>query len=192
MTMRSFLNILNELKMLDGKLLSAKKVVQVMSSDNPIVFDSDNSFNLDLEMSFLEFFETLIGCALIYDDKNKLIKSRPVTSKLAANSEPEIVDYVSEINERKYENEEEKNQEQNLDTQMEKKEEQDIEKDANLEKIEELNLNNKALSERTNKFEDEDSDFEMWIEKNSFFFNQVFFPNAEKYNEITKLINISL
>lgn len=171
--MRSFLNILNDLKILDGKLLTTKKVINIMSSDNSIVFDSDNSFNLDVEMSFLEFFETLIGCALAYESSNKPTKSRPVTSKITIRSE--IPDSESEINAIV----DAKNEDENAETQMEKQNDQD------LDKIEEINLQNQTK-------EDEFNDFELWNEKNNYFFNKIFFPSADKYNEITRLVNVSL
>lgn len=45
--------ILNDYKLLDGKILSSKDVIEIMATDNPIVFDSENSYNLELEVKFI-------------------------------------------------------------------------------------------------------------------------------------------
>jgi hypothetical protein len=63
-TLRRFLNILNEYKLIDATLLTTRDVVEIMASDNSLVFDSEDSYNLELEITFLEFFEILIGCAV--------------------------------------------------------------------------------------------------------------------------------
>ena len=66
-----FLNVLNEFKLLDNKTLSTKEVVRILASDNTLVFDLENAYNLDFEITFLEFFEALIGCALVaYKDQD--------------------------------------------------------------------------------------------------------------------------
>ena len=48
--MREFLMVFNEYKLIDGKILSTKDIIEVFASDNPIVYDSDNSYNLELEV----------------------------------------------------------------------------------------------------------------------------------------------
>lgn len=48
--MRKLLMILDELKLLNGKLLTAKEVVEIMATENPIVYDSENCYNLELEV----------------------------------------------------------------------------------------------------------------------------------------------
>nr|XP_039274128.1 radial spoke head 10 homolog B-like [Styela clava] len=66
MKMRQFLFTLRDLKIV-GKRLPAATALKVMSQDDPAVY-ADDACNLELEMTFLEFFEALIGCALyMYD-----------------------------------------------------------------------------------------------------------------------------
>jgi hypothetical protein len=48
--MRMFLNILNEFKLLDRKNLSTNEVVRILATDTNLVFDYDNSYNLDFEV----------------------------------------------------------------------------------------------------------------------------------------------
>lgn len=48
--MRMFLNILNQFKLIDGKVLSSRDVIEILANDNPLVFDFDNSFNLEFEV----------------------------------------------------------------------------------------------------------------------------------------------
>ena len=62
--MRKLLNVLSDYKLLDGKPLTSRNVIEIMASDNPLVYDSDGCYNLELEITFLEFFEILIGCAV--------------------------------------------------------------------------------------------------------------------------------
>ncbi len=50
MTIRDFLMIFNEYKLIDGKLLTTRDVIEIFASDNPIVFDSENAYNLELEV----------------------------------------------------------------------------------------------------------------------------------------------
>ena len=50
MTMRRFLSILNELKLIDGKTLTTKDLVNILAGDNSLVYDSENAYNLDLEV----------------------------------------------------------------------------------------------------------------------------------------------
>lgn len=44
--------IMGELKILNDKLLTAKEVVEIMAAENPIVYDSENCYNLELEVKF--------------------------------------------------------------------------------------------------------------------------------------------
>ncbi len=50
MTMRNFMTVLNDYKLIDGKLLSSKDLIEILSSDNPIVYDSEGAYNLELEV----------------------------------------------------------------------------------------------------------------------------------------------
>ena len=61
-TIRKLLMILDELKLLNGKLLTAKEVVEIMATENPIVYDSENCYNLELEVGIPDFY---IICFLI-------------------------------------------------------------------------------------------------------------------------------
>ena len=53
--MRRFLNTLNELKLIDPeKSISTKEVMDILATDNPLVFDADASaYNLELEVSII-------------------------------------------------------------------------------------------------------------------------------------------
>ncbi|XP_028845967.1 radial spoke head 10 homolog B isoform X1 [Denticeps clupeoides] len=61
MTMRQFIWMLKDINLLDGEL-TVVQVLDVLSVDNPAVYSCTCS-NLDMEMSFLEFFEALLCCA---------------------------------------------------------------------------------------------------------------------------------
>ncbi|BFY99925.1 hypothetical protein BsWGS_02965 [Bradybaena similaris] len=63
--MRQFLLLLKDLHLINEDLTSAA-VIQVLHSVNPTLSDGEGSYNLELEMTFLEFFEALIGCAERY------------------------------------------------------------------------------------------------------------------------------
>ncbi|XP_069838110.1 radial spoke head 10 homolog B isoform X2 [Dendropsophus ebraccatus] len=64
MTMRHFIWIMRDLGVL-SKELSVSKIVDVLAEDDPSVRDG-NEINLELELTFLEFLEALIGCAIVY------------------------------------------------------------------------------------------------------------------------------
>ncbi|CAM9317377.1 unnamed protein product [Lampetra fluviatilis] len=61
LTARNFLWMLQEFKLI-SKSLSAEKVVEILSLDNPAISDGA-SCNLQYELTFLEFFEALALCA---------------------------------------------------------------------------------------------------------------------------------
>ncbi|XP_026132642.1 radial spoke head 10 homolog B isoform X1 [Carassius auratus] len=61
LTVRQFVWMLKDLCLYDSEL-TVSKVLEVLSVDSPAICDGTYS-NLDLEMSFLEFFEALLGCA---------------------------------------------------------------------------------------------------------------------------------
>jgi hypothetical protein len=44
------MTVLNDYKLIDGKLLSSKDLIEILSSDNPIVYDSEGAYNLELEV----------------------------------------------------------------------------------------------------------------------------------------------
>lgn len=68
--MRQFLFMLRDFEIL-SKHLSIKTILKILAFDDPLV-SSDNieNCNMELEMTFLEFFEALIGCALCYGFDN--------------------------------------------------------------------------------------------------------------------------
>ncbi|KAK3777550.1 hypothetical protein RRG08_021670, partial [Elysia crispata] len=63
--MRDFLFLLKDLNLINQDL-TASATIGVMASDNPEVADGKGSFNLELEMTFLEFFEALVGCSEVF------------------------------------------------------------------------------------------------------------------------------
>lgn len=62
--MREFLFMLKDYGLVNERL-TPKRILQILSADDPAAYDS-HSCNLELEMTFLDFFEALIGCAMIY------------------------------------------------------------------------------------------------------------------------------
>ncbi|XP_063790550.1 radial spoke head 10 homolog B isoform X2 [Pseudophryne corroboree] len=64
MTMRHFIWMMKDLKIINNKL-SVTKIVDILADDDPCVRDG-NEINLELELTFLEFFEALFGCATVY------------------------------------------------------------------------------------------------------------------------------
>lgn len=58
-TMRMFINYLNEFKLIQKKNLSTTDVVKILAADNEQVFDFDNAYNLDFEV---------IHCLISYCD----------------------------------------------------------------------------------------------------------------------------
>ncbi|KAK7100769.1 radial spoke head 10 homolog B-like isoform X2 [Littorina saxatilis] len=63
--MREFLFLLKDLKLVN-KDLTPQCIIGVLSKDDPAVADGEGCYNMELEMTFLEFFEGLIGCAQIF------------------------------------------------------------------------------------------------------------------------------
>ncbi|XP_072016085.1 radial spoke head 10 homolog B-like isoform X2 [Amphiura filiformis] len=62
--MREFLFMLNDYRLINERL-TPKRILEVLSADDPMAYDHKDC-NLEIEMTFLEFFEALIGCAKIY------------------------------------------------------------------------------------------------------------------------------
>ncbi|XP_078413788.1 radial spoke head 10 homolog B [Cetorhinus maximus] len=73
MTMRHFMWMLKDLNLL-SKDLTATRVVQILSEDNPAVSDGTYN-NMNIEMVFLEFLEALLACAAVYVTKRLLENS---------------------------------------------------------------------------------------------------------------------
>ncbi|KAI4880512.1 hypothetical protein NFI96_012347 [Prochilodus magdalenae] len=61
MKARHFIWMLMDLGLLDNELTTAR-VLETLSLENPAIYNTSHS-NLDLEITFLEFFEALLGCA---------------------------------------------------------------------------------------------------------------------------------
>uniref|UniRef100_A0A670KFP9 Radial spoke head 10 homolog B n=1 Tax=Podarcis muralis TaxID=64176 RepID=A0A670KFP9_PODMU len=64
MKMRHFLWMLKDLRLV-SKQLTATKIVNILAKDSPCVRDGEDT-NLEHELVFLEFFEALLDCALLY------------------------------------------------------------------------------------------------------------------------------
>lgn len=78
---RQFLFMLNEYKLFNNAL-TPKEVIEILSKDNPHLAQADFC-NLELEITFLEFFEGLIDCALVY------VNDRMIMSSHSAKLSPE-------------------------------------------------------------------------------------------------------
>jgi len=61
---RQFMFMLSDFRLINSDL-SPKEVLQILAKDNPELSQEDFC-NLELEMTFLEFFEALIDCATVY------------------------------------------------------------------------------------------------------------------------------
>ncbi|XP_048350156.1 radial spoke head 10 homolog B2-like [Sphaerodactylus townsendi] len=64
MKMRHFLWMLKDLRLVN-KQLTATKIVDVLAKDSPFVRDGEYT-SLETEIVFLEFFDALLDCALLY------------------------------------------------------------------------------------------------------------------------------
>ncbi|KAM3917863.1 radial spoke head 10 homolog B [Leptodactylus fuscus] len=74
MTMRHFIWMMRDLGVLSHEL-SISKIVDILAEDDPRVRDG-NEINLELELTFLEFLESLIGCAITYVTDERLQEER--------------------------------------------------------------------------------------------------------------------
>ncbi|XP_077172733.1 radial spoke head 10 homolog B-like isoform X2 [Paroedura picta] len=70
MKMRHFVWMLKDLRLV-SKQLTATKIVDILAKDSPCVRDGEDT-NLEKEMVFLEFFEALLDCAVIYVNDDML------------------------------------------------------------------------------------------------------------------------
>lgn len=61
---RQFMFMLSDFRLINS-VLSSKEVLKILAKDNPALAQEDFC-NLELEMTFLEFFEALIDCATVY------------------------------------------------------------------------------------------------------------------------------
>ena len=53
MTVRHFLSSLNDFSLINPKILTVKEVIEIISKENPIIYDSENSYNLGLEVRII-------------------------------------------------------------------------------------------------------------------------------------------
>lgn len=85
-TMRHLLFMLRDFDVL-GRHLSTHTVVSVLSIDDPFVVSHPpaTTYNTEMEITFLEFFEALVGCALCYGfDNMRLMRRAGVSSSSSA------------------------------------------------------------------------------------------------------------
>ncbi|XP_056627982.1 radial spoke head 10 homolog B isoform X1 [Triplophysa dalaica] len=69
LTVRQFILMLKDLCIYDDEL-TASKVLEIVSVEDLAIYDGTHS-NLELEMTFLEFFEALLGCAEVKGKKTQ-------------------------------------------------------------------------------------------------------------------------
>lgn len=74
---RQFLYMLNDYRLLNDNL-TAKEVVQILASDEPQLAGHDFC-NMEIELTFLEFFEALIDCATVF--VTEAVMNDPLTPK---------------------------------------------------------------------------------------------------------------
>lgn len=179
---------MNDFKLLDGKNLNSKMVTEVMSNDNPLVFDSDDAYNLELEITFLEFFEILIGCAIRYG-KLPEEKKKPKSVKKV----DEQVEEPSSVPQSTVE------PTQNSTEQVVPSDNAATDENTNLNENSELIAAIRPLSatevnviNEEEELKKREEEFNEWVEKNNFFFEKKFFPAADNYEMLTRLVNSSL
>ena len=70
MEKRDFLLMLKRLQLVDRSHLSASRIISLLAEDDANIrvpgSSKPSEIRLDIEMSFLEFFEALVGCALAH------------------------------------------------------------------------------------------------------------------------------
>ena len=54
-----------ELRLVNNDL-TAKEIVSLLAHDDPKVTDPEGAVMVEFEMTFLEFFEALVGCAQVF------------------------------------------------------------------------------------------------------------------------------
>ncbi|KAM3826821.1 radial spoke head 10 homolog B [Vipera latastei] len=95
MTMRHFLWMLKDLRLIT-KQLTATKVVDILAKDHPSVSDAE-TVNLEHELVFLEFFEALVDCALLYvTDEMLKEQAEEVAQEVTASYRPDALPERSE------------------------------------------------------------------------------------------------
>ncbi|CAF1065417.1 unnamed protein product [Adineta ricciae] len=86
MQKRDFLLMLKHFQLIDRTHLTASRVISILAEDDPNIrpsgLQNTTDVRLDIEMCFLEFYEALIACALIYPS-NKFHNAYARPSKTA-------------------------------------------------------------------------------------------------------------
>ncbi|KAM8961004.1 radial spoke head 10 homolog B isoform 2-T2 [Pelodytes ibericus] len=100
MKMRHFIWLMNDLK-ITGKGLSVTDIVDILADDDPSVRNG-NDFNLELELTFLEFFEALLGCAVVCV-KDDLIEPSNKELYIDDTRKPELEDVRADVIEQQLE-----------------------------------------------------------------------------------------
>ncbi|XP_060116930.1 radial spoke head 10 homolog B2-like [Heteronotia binoei] len=86
MKMRHFIWMLKDLRLV-SKQLTATKIVDILAKDSPCVRDGEDT-NLEKELVFLEFFEALLDCALLYVTDEMLKQQAEWVSQLESSGQP--------------------------------------------------------------------------------------------------------
>ncbi|XP_073774003.1 radial spoke head 10 homolog B isoform X1 [Danio rerio] len=90
-TVRQLVLMLKDLCLYDNEL-TVSKLIRTLSVDSPAIHDGTYS-NLDLEMSFLEFFEALLGCAEL--------KGQKIQSYDESQTDASLQDHISSLSKEK-------------------------------------------------------------------------------------------
>ncbi|KAG9476890.1 hypothetical protein GDO78_002343 [Eleutherodactylus coqui] len=109
MTMRHFIWMIKDLRVLSNEL-SVTKIVDILAEDDPRVRDG-NEISLQLEITFLEFLEALIGCAVTYvmdepqhESNHELLQEEQVTNTVSdSNTSADSTNYLGLLTPRKSE-----------------------------------------------------------------------------------------
>lgn len=205
--MRKFLHILNDLKLLDSKILTSKEVIEIMASDNSIVYDANNSYNLELEITFLEFFEILIGCAVKSYDRLKQRESSNSKNLLQSGDGSmtqsiQITDKADDkSNDAKLLSQADMASGPNKDStvnvivdELKMTSDQALPNNLPITNLDEQTfeiVNNETPLTATAVDLDK-KELELWNEQNSLFFSNHFFPAAERHIAVIKAMNGSL
>nr|KAI8728850.1 radial spoke head 10-like protein B2-like; partial [Biomphalaria glabrata] len=81
--MRAFMFFMKEIGLINQDL-TPTRLVELLASDNPLVMDGQGCYNLELEMTFLEFFEALLLCAEVFVTE-RVVKD-PTTPRISLRS----------------------------------------------------------------------------------------------------------
>jgi hypothetical protein len=172
-----------------------------MSNDNKLVFDSKDSYNLEFEITFLEFFEILIGCALRLNEKKtntKISKKKQLKENSPAEGETQTPIDVNAGSQSHQQTNQPENNNNNSHQQHETSVNQAGEycehciatHTIELPNIDPLPIVLEMSQEELAKKQEQE--FNEWVEKINFFFEKKFFAAAENYETLTRLANISI